>query len=221
MSAFRYEIRGIPGAGGLRRVAILASVLFRIRKPGMPKSEMPESPETAAPDDVRTVNEDPAAKPREPIPLRNLKSQSTGQDARAERLVLGLRSELGELRDALQGLRALTPQVYTLDLDALLEEPELASAIPPRIMVQELARLHDRVSGLLEDLGQREQELADLREEREALRIRLSSTEARNETLADVIAALHANLEDLRISRAYLARGEPARLKAPSKDDQS
>jgi chromosome segregation ATPase len=63
--------------------------------------------------------------------------------------------------------------------------------------------LNDRVQTLTARLEAEREERAILRDEYAALQAECAALRARAETLGDVIAALHANLEDLRSFRDH------------------
>lgn len=185
-------------------------VLFRLRRSG--DCDAGEACDAAQPGDARAEHEvqaldEPQQQTNGTMRLASLKGQSNARDARAERLVGGLRGELDQLRDELKGIRAATPGVYQVDVPALLESPGSAAGVPPRLLVKELARLSRRVNELEEQAAEREQTLAALRGERHELERQMAALEARNETLSQVIGALYGNLEDLRAARDGRASG--------------
>lgn len=146
---------------------------------------------------------EPEQPPVDPIPFRQ-KGQLTGQDARAERLVLGVRSEVSELRNYIASLREHAGEAFAIDLESVIADPALAVTIPPRLFLDELLRQRDQVRQLEAALAETATELANARDENHEMSLRLAVADARRETLGDVIAALHANLEDLRALRSYM-----------------
>ncbi|MCK9517626.1 MAG: hypothetical protein M0R74_01170 [Dehalococcoidia bacterium] len=139
-----------------------------------------------------------------------MKSQATGSDARAERLVRQVRTEVDELRQALGRMRDTPGELTALDLEAVANDPDAAAALPPVLLVRALLEQRERNTRLEKKLAKQrdriellEDRVRDLKQERAWQRGRLS-------TLDDVIAALHANLSDLRLHR------DGRELEAPS-----
>lgn len=155
-----------------------------------------------------------AQQPADPIPFRQ-KGQLTGQDARAERLVLGVRSEVSELRNYIASLREHAGEAFAIDLESVIADPALAVTIPPRLFLDELLRQRDQVRSLEDALAETATALADARTENHELSLRLAVADVRRETLGDVIAALHANLEDLRAMRIQAIAPQQAAPQVP------
>lgn len=141
------------------------------------------------------------------IPLR---SQVTGSDSRADRLVRHVRNEVEALKKTLDDISSDRDELLELDLDALLADPEHALTLPPAVLVRALVELGEE-NRRLEKRGARQREkaakvtrkLRDLEREDAGRRARLASFE-------EVLAALHANLEDLRYERDHVRLGAPA-----------
>ncbi|MCC6386981.1 MAG: hypothetical protein IT302_06335 [Dehalococcoidia bacterium] len=132
------------------------------------------------------------------VPMR---SQMSGGDVRAERLVKQVRGEVDELRATLATLTAGPGDLSTLDYDAVAANPAAAALLPPATLVAGITELHARNRRLArknEKLEARldalEAKVRDLKQDRAWARGRL-------DTLAEVIEALHANIEDLRHHR--------------------
>lgn len=130
-----------------------------------------------------------------------MKSQATGSDARAERLVRQVRNEVDELRQALGHIREVPGDLTALDLEAVANDPGAAANLSPVLLVRALlgqrernARLEKKLAKQRDRIEQLEDRVRDLKQERAWQRGRLS-------TLDEVIAALHANLADLRFHR--------------------
>lgn len=174
-------------------------MLFRIRRPGDSASLAAEE-EQDAPQAVAHGRDaaPPAQSTRDPIPLRGVKQQSTSTDARAERLVLGVRAEIEELRARVNSRPAIDPGLYLLDLDAVLSDPSRLDGVPSGAILRLLLGLRDRAESAEARLESDEQELAALRAHNAELRMDLAVARSRHEVLGDVIAALHNNLDDLR-----------------------
>jgi len=144
----------------------------------------------------------PAARVPGPSAARpSLKTQATGNDARAERFYRQVRSEVDDLRKAITRRTVADHEFADLDIAAVAANPEAATLIPPEVLVKAIIELH-------EDRTRLEQRLAKQRAEGQRLRKRLRGIQqdraferGRLETLDQVIGALHANLEDLRAAR--------------------
>jgi hypothetical protein len=148
----------------------------------------------------------PAAPPpfREPtngIHHLPLKSQATGTDARAERFFRQVRAEVDGLRKQLGEARSPNLELSELDVEAVAADPGAAASLPPEALVRALVKEHSANAELRRKLSRSR---AATRKKTDALR-RLQNERAfergRLETLDNVIAALHGNLEDLRIAR--------------------
>ncbi len=129
-----------------------------------------------------------------------MRTQIGSSDLRAERLVRQVRWQLDELRERIDS-RAVPETLTRLDLAAVAADPETAIELPPSLLVRALVDAQGEISCL-------EERVADQRTKIGALsaRIREIDTEraysrGRTQTLDDVIAALHSNLEDLRLQR--------------------
>lgn len=141
---------------------------------------------------------------------RPLKSQLTGSDLRAERLVRAVRIDVEALRTALDALAAAGSDMTALDPDAVAADPAAAATLPTALLVRTVIRSHEANARLLERLAaeraRRRKREAKLRD----LRLRHALLKGRTRTLDAVIAALHGNLEDLRLARGAAALGPDA-----------
>ena len=140
-----------------------------------------------------------------------LRQQATGGDVRAERLFKKIRGEVDELRATLDAIHDVSEELTELDLDAVAEHPEAAVQLPAAVLVkgliaarEEQLRLRRRARKIRVRNGKLSAEVRELRQERSYFRGRML-------TFEEVIAALHANIEDLRIGRdSHQAIGPPA-----------
>ena len=135
---------------------------------------------------------------------RPLKTQMSGADVRTERFVRQVRGELDELGASIAPMREIPEELTGLDIDAVASNPEAAATLPPALLVRALVeardhgrRLEKRVAKQRDRIERLEEKVRDLKQERAWVR-------GRQETLDEVIAALHANLEDLRSFRGPL-----------------
>lgn len=163
-------------------------------------------PDSAPPQEATAAA--PAAPPPAPVSLRlspaPMKNQMSGSDVRTERVARQLRAEIDGLRASVALFQA-TPDAFTsIDPAAVAADPEAAAALPPALLVRAIVaahaeneRLGKRLSKQRERIDKLEGQVRDLKQERAWLR-------GRQRTLEDVIGALHANIEDLRLHRDAL-----------------
>lgn len=197
------------------RTAYTCAVLFRIRRPRSGEDDfaveeeprpgggfpVPNEADMTNPD-IRMASANANPQP-DPIPFRDLKGQASAYDARAERLVLGIRAEVEELRDAVSVRQQVEESVMRVDAAALLAQPGLVSAVPPMLLARLIDDMRAQVGELENALAQRTRELDRLESDHAHLQREHASANSRLDTLQDVIAALHANIQDLRAARDY------------------
>lgn len=140
-----------------------------------------------------------------------MKGQATGNDARAERFFREVRAEVDDLRRTLSRVRELDEELTELDLDAVTSNPEGAAALPPQVLVRALVESHRANGRLQRRLEKSRDRIARLEDRIRDLKQAQAYESGRLETLDRVIAALHANLEDLRLARD----SETPRVEAP------
>lgn len=138
----------------------------------------------------------------------SLRTQVGSSDLRAERLVRQLRGQLDELKGRVDG-RAIPAEMTLVDIAAVAADPDAAAELPPALLVRALVESHHRMAEL-------EARVADQRGKIGALSSRIREMDSerayargRLQTLEEVIAAMHANLEDLRFIRDAAARPMP------------
>lgn len=190
-------------------------VLFRIRRPrsgeddfaagevpgAAAASAVPSEADMTNPD-IRMAGANANALP-DPIPFRDLKGQASAYDARAERLVLGIRAEVEELRDAVAVRQQVEESVMRVDAAALMAQPGLVGAVPPMLLARLIDDMRAQVGQLEDALSQRTRDFERLQADYADLQRDHAGALSRLDTLQDVIAALHANLQDLRAARDY------------------
>lgn len=145
------------------------------------------------------------------VPMR---SQMSGGDVRAERLVSQVRSEVEGLRETIAALGAAPGDFNTLDLDAVVANPAAAALLPPATLVAAITGLHERNAKLARKNAKLEERLDSLEAKVRELKQDRAWARGRLDTLAEVIEALHANIEDLRHHRdntRSIAPGAPPR----------
>lgn len=167
--------------------------------PSEPRAEAPQPPPSG---------EGPRLNPLAQIPLR---SQATANDARTERLVRSIRGEVEELREALDAMANDRGDFLEADIAAIIADPEGAASLPSAVLVRAIVAANERNAQMLAELGRQARRNAKLKSKLRALRITHAQVAGRMATLDEVIAALHGNLEDLRLERG----GEQKRLGTP------
>ena len=142
----------------------------------------------------------PTPPPAMPFP-NGFRAQLTGHDMRAERLVREVRSELADLRQAFDALGEARADMVELDLQAVAANPSAAATLPAETLVQTLISAAAQIRELERQIGVHEREESGLRDRLASLQDDYAYTRGRLETLHEVIAALHGNLEDFRYDR--------------------
>lgn len=133
-----------------------------------------------------------------------LKSQFSGADSRADRLIRQLRGEVEAIRGSLDQYAAESGDMLEVDLAAVVADPAAAALLPPAALVRALIAAAGENETLQAENNARRRKHAGLRKELRAMRLAEAASNARVETLEEVIAALHANLEDLRAARDHV-----------------
>src|SRR5262249_52519909 len=112
-----------------------------------------------------------------------------------------VRQDIDRLRKTLEAFQALPEELTEVDLDAVAGHPDEAAALPPALLVRGLVRAHEHNEQLATENESQATRILDLEGETQALREDRSFLRGRLETMEQVIAALHANIQDLRIAR--------------------
>lgn len=160
----------------------------------------PDPPPPPAPDPPDTRMTAPSPPPTMPSP-NGFRAQLTGNDMRTERLVREVRSELADLRHAFDSLGEAREDIVEIDLHAVAAHPEAAATLPPATLVQALVSAAAKIKELERQIGVHAREEHALRDRLASLQDDYAYTRGRLETLHEVIAALHGNLEDFRYDR--------------------
>ncbi len=172
-----------------------------------PQVEAPPPPVPAAMPEAPSAVEPPLRGPDVNIPLR---SQITGVDSRADRLVRQVRNEVEALKKTLDDIASDRDGMLELDLDALLADPEHAMTLPPAVLVRALVQSGAQTRKLQKRSASQRQKTAKLTRKLRDLEREDAARRARLETFEEVMAALHANLEDLRYERDHVRLSAPA-----------
>ena len=133
-----------------------------------------------------------------------LKTQQSSSDVRTERLFRKVRAEVDELRTTLDAFNAVPEELTMLDLDEVAAHPDAAAALPPVILVRALLEARTNNRRLLKRLGKSESRNGRLSASIRKLKQDRAFNRGRLQTLDDVIASLHGNLQDLRLQRDHL-----------------
>lgn len=138
-----------------------------------------------------------------PLRHRPFKGQATGSDARAERMIRTVKGEIEELRRTIDVIGAGQEEIIEVSPAAVAENPSVAATLAPVVLVRSLVTAARTQERLERAVAEREEELNRLRAELSRLREEHAHQSGRLQTLDQVIAALHDNLEDLRGERSY------------------
>lgn len=130
-----------------------------------------------------------------------MRGQATGSDARAERLIRQIRAEVETLRTTLDEMATAQEDMVSLDLEAVAADPDAAAAMPPAVLVRGLVTASQRIGAMNTELASINETVKKLESINHELQLEHSFNRGRLETLDEVIAALHGNLQDLRFDR--------------------
>lgn len=183
---------------------------FRMRHNGEHSGAAPAAPIPAAngADASASHPAPPAVAQPGPLSLRfnqgPLKSQMSASDVRTDRVARQIRAEIDGLRASVALFQATPGDFTRIDPAAVAADPDAAAALPPALLVAaivEADRQQQRFAARLAKQRARieklEARVRELKQERAWLR-------GRQQTLDEVIGALHANIEDLRLHRDAL-----------------
>jgi hypothetical protein len=145
-----------------------------------------------------------------------LKGQASGSDVRAERLIRQVRKDVERLQSTLERLRVEQSDLLEVDPDTVAANPEAAAALPPAALVRAIIAARDENRRLRKQLRKARKQRDRAIERARALELAAAGRDSRLATLEEVIAALHANLQDLRYERELLRPAVPAELTGPS-----
>ncbi|MCL6643844.1 MAG: hypothetical protein K6U88_02505 [Dehalococcoidia bacterium] len=146
---------------------------------------------------------------------QTMKGQASGADLRAERLVRQVRKDVERLQSTLEQLRVEQSDLLEVGPDTVAANPEAAAALPPAALVRAIIAARDENRRLRKQLRKARKQRDRAIERVRALELAAAGRDSRLATLEEVIAALHANLHDLRQERDLLREWAPARLGRP------
>ncbi len=147
--------------------------------------------------------------PRADMPLRG---QMNGSDARAERLVRQVRNDVERLQKLLDTLSAEQGELMEVDSAAIAANPEAAATLAPALLVRAVVSAENENRRLRKRLAKARQREQQLHGRLQELEVAEATRKARLDTLEEVLAALHGNLQDLRQEREFLRQWAPAQL---------
>jgi hypothetical protein len=147
--------------------------------------------------------------PRVDFPL---KGQMTGSDARAERLVRQVRQDVERLQATLTQLASEQSDLYEVDAASVAANPDAALTLPPAVLVRALIASDQENRTLRKRIGKSRIREQKLREKLHRMELDEASRKSRLDTLEEVLAALHGNLQDLRAEREYLRQQHAPQL---------
>ncbi len=141
-----------------------------------------------------------------------LKGQMTGSDARAERLVRQVRQDVERLQSTLTQLSNEQSDLYEVDAASVAANPDAALTLPPAVLVRALITSAEENRALRKRIGKGRTREQKLRESLHRMELEEASRKSRLDTLEEVLAALHGNLQDLRAEREYLRQQSAPQL---------
>ncbi len=188
----------------------------------MPEAEPQRSPEPIPFPASANVPIDPKAGTwDEPVPPRSrhgeprMRSQMTSSDARAERLVRQVRSEVVGLQESLTALAREQHEMIEVDPAAVAQNPEAALTLAPSILVRAVVAAEAENQSLRKRAAKTRVREQKLKERLQELQLSEAARVSRMQTLEDVISVLHGNLTDVRHEREFLRQLVQPRAERP------
>jgi len=193
-----------------------AELASQADQPAPAPDPIPFPPPAGAPADAYAGSWDELLRTRTNGPggLR-LRGQMTSSDARAERLVRQVRTEVAALQETLAALAQEHDEMLEVDPASVAKNPEAALTLPPAVLVRAVAAAERENRRLRKQARKYAERQRALKERLHQLQIADAARASRLQTLEDVIGALHGNLTDLRQEREFLRQWAPPRLERP------
>lgn len=141
-----------------------------------------------------------------------MRGQMTSSDARAERLVRQVRTEVSALQKTLASLAEEHDEMLEVDPASVARNPEAALTLPPAVLVRAVMSAEAENRKLRKRAQKVQTRQRQLRERLHELQLSEAARVSRMQTLEDVISALHGNLQDLRHEREFLRHWTPPQL---------
>lgn len=139
----------------------------------------------------------------------------TSSDARAERLVRQVRTEVSALQQTLAALAQEQDEMLEVDPRSVAKNPEAALTLAPAILVRALVSSETENKRLRKRTRKVQQRHRKMRSRLQELQLSEAARASRLQTLEEVISALHGNLSDLRHEREFLRQSAPPKLERP------
>ena len=144
-----------------------------------------------------------------------LRGQMTSSDARAERLVRQVRTEVSALQETLASLAKEHDEMLEVDPASVAANPEAGLTLPPAVLVRAIVSAEAENTRLRKRARKVQAREQKLRSRLHELQLSEAARASRLQTLEDVIGALHGNLTDLRAEREFLRQWAPPRIERP------
>lgn len=171
----------------------------------------PPQPGANAPDGAAGTWEELLNRAAPEIPLRG---QMTGSDARAERLVRQVRSDVERLQKVLDALGQEQGELVEADPAAIAANPDAAATLAPGLLVRAVIAAETENRRLRKRLAKARQREQKLQGRLQQMELASAARKSRLDTIEEVLAALHNNLQDLRQEREFLRQWAPAQVSA-------
>ncbi len=155
---------------------------------------------------------DELLRPKSSVASPRMRGQMTSSDARAERLVRQVRTEVAALQKTLASLAEEHDEMLEVDPASVTKNPEAALTLPPAVLVRAVMSAEAENRKLRKRAQKVQARQRQLRERMHELQLSEAARASRMQTLEDVISALHGNLQDLRKDREYLRQWTPPQL---------
>lgn len=144
-----------------------------------------------------------------------LRGQMTSSDARAERLVRQVRTEVSALQETLAALAQEHDEMLEVDPKSVAKNPEAALTLAPAVLVRAVMSSEAENRRLRKQQRKVQERHRQMQARLQELQISEAARASRLQTLEEVIAALHGNLGDLRHEREFLRPLAPPKLERP------
>lgn len=197
-----------------RRVGALAALEPIPFPPPAPSVSIPEPAAPVAPQ-LATPSLDVAPQPNGQSREMRMRAQATATDARAERLVRQVRTDVAALQDTLASLGREQDTLLEVDAGAVARNPQAAATLAPSVLVKAVVASEAENRQLRKRIRKSQARQLKLQARLNELMLADAARVSRLQTLEDVIRALHENLGDLRLERETLRQRPPMKLERP------
>jgi transcriptional accessory protein Tex/SPT6 len=123
-----------------------------------------------------------------------------------------VRSDVERLQQVLDALSAEQGEMMDVDPGAITANPDAAATLAPSLLVRAVVSAETENRRLKKRLAKARQREQQMHGRLQQMEVAEAMRKARLDTLEDVLAALHANLQDLRQEREFLRQWAPAQL---------